>query len=179
MRLKAVINVIVIYMVILLCISSAYAGKSIPRGWRIPTSAEMQAEYDQWRNRDKNRFLLVEGDFNGDGVIDEARLLVSKKDSPRLGLFAFVSQKDGSFKTFLLVEVSKDPSYFKVLGIEKVSPGEYLTACGKGITECASDEADKVILLYEGINFFKEGSASMYFYWNPQTKDFKKAYIDD
>ncbi len=175
MRFKAVINVIAIYIVILLCASSAYAGKSIPRGWRIPTSKEMQAEYDQWRNRDKNRFLLVEGDFNGDGVIDEARLLLSKKDAPRLGLFAFVSQKDGSFKTFLLIE-RDDQRYFEALGIEKVSPGEYLTVRGKGIIDYGPD---KVRLMYDGINFFKEGSASMYFYWDPQTKDFKKAYIDD
>jgi hypothetical protein len=182
MRLKAVINVIVIYTVILLFISIAYAGKSIPRGWRVPINSEMQNENDEndkWRNSDKNKYLLVEGDFNGDGVRDEARLLISKKNQPRLGLFAFVSQKDGTFKTFLLIEVSKDPSYFQALGIEKVSPGEYLTACGKGITDCEPGEPDKVLLIYDGINFFKEGSASMYFYWESVTKDFKKTYIDD
>ena len=141
MKLKTTINLIVIGIVILLRISSACAGKIIPRGWRIPTSAEMQAEYDQWRNRDKNRFLLVEGDFNGDGVRDEARLLISKKNPPRLGLFAFVSQKDRSFKAFLLIEMDNQ-RYIKALGIEKVSPGEYLTACGKGITDCDPDEPD-------------------------------------
>ncbi len=179
MKLKIKIILIGICALLMSFISNACSGKVIPQGWRVPTAAEIQDNNNPWRNSEKNKYLLVEGDFNGDGVIDEARLLISKANPPQLGLFAFVSQKDGTFKNFLLVEISKDPSHFKLLGIEKVSPGSYLTACGKGITDCGSDEPDKVTLLYDGINFFKEGSASMYFYWDQLTKEFKKAYIDD
>jgi hypothetical protein len=167
---------------ILLCISNVCAGIAtpiIPHGWRVPTSAELQDPNDAWRKKDKNGYLKVESDFNGDGVIDEAKLLIYKKNGSRLALFAFVSQEDGSFKPFLLIEISDDPSNFRRLGIEKVSGGTYLTACGKGITDCGPGEPDKVIILYNGINFFQEDGASMYFYWDPAMKDFKKAYIDD
>lgn len=146
----------------------------LPNGWRLPRNLEVQ---DEWRDKDVNRYLLINADFNGDGIMDEAKLLISDKPF-RLALFAFVSQHDGTFKSFLLDE-KNDVGYLKSLGIAKVSRGRYKTACGKGIIECRKDETDEVFLQYNGIEYFKVESASMYFYWDSSTKTFKKAWIDD
>lgn len=154
-----------------LCLSG---GISLPQGWRVPTNVEAQ---DNWREKDHNRYLLVRADFNGDGILDEAKLLI-RDEPPGFGLFAFVSQQDGTFKMFVLDE-KKDKSYIRSLGITKVLPGRYKTVCGKGIISCREGEPDEVLVQYDGIDYFKEGSANMYFYWDNLTKDFKKAWIND
>src|SRR5439155_22965138 len=89
----------------------------LPSGWRVPSSAEAA---QKWRKRDPNRYLVVRADFNGDGVRDQARLLRRDKGEG-LGLFAFVSQKDGTFKTYLLHE-DKDKGAIEAMGIKTVSP---------------------------------------------------------
>ena len=53
-----------------------------------------------WRNESENRFTVVKGDFNGDGITDEAKLLV-RKDGSGFGVFAFVYQQDHSFKELI------------------------------------------------------------------------------
>ncbi len=157
----------------------------LPQGWRLPTNIETQ---DKWRDENVyyrcldvdegvNRCLSVKADFNGDGVMDEARLLMRDKP-PGLGLFAFVSQKDGTFKTFLLDE-KKDTNYIRSLGIEKVSPGRYKTVCGKGIRDCRESEVEEVLLRYDAIGYFKVESARMFFYWEGVTKSLKGVWIDD
>lgn len=154
-----------------LCIAN---GITMPEGWRLPANFETQ---DEWRNKDDNRYLLVKADFNGDTILDEARLLISDKP-PMFALFAFVSQKDGTYITFLLDE-KKDINYIRSLGVVKVLPGRYKTTCGKGIIECSEGETDEVIIRYDSIDYFKTESANMYFYWDSLSKTFKKAWIND
>lgn len=159
-----------IWAITTVCLSSDIP---LPQGWRMPTATETKAE---WRNKDPNRYLWISADFNGDGVLDEARLLI--RDKPQgLGLFAFVSQKDATYKSFLLDE-KNNPSRIIGLGIRKVPSGRYITACGYGIA-CAKNEAKEVHLPYEGIDYFKEGSANMYFYWDKAAKGFTHVWIND
>lgn len=145
----------------------------LPQGWRIPTSSETKEE---WRNKDSNRYLSVKANFNGDGVMDQARLLIRIKDSA-LGLFAFVSQKDGTYKTYLLDEI-KDTDYIKVMGITIAPPGKYITACGKGAYECI-DDPPEIYLQNYAIDYFKFDSANMYFFWDQATQRFKSVGIND
>lgn len=145
-----------------------------PKGWRIPTRLETK---DEWREKDVNRYLYVEADFNGDGMVDKAYLLI-RDDNSELGLFAFVSQKNRSYKTFLL-DRKKDTNYLRTLGISKVYPGKYKTACGKGIIECAQGEAEEIVLEHYALNYFKFDSAEMYFYWDKTTAAFKAVGIND
>lgn len=145
-----------------------------PKGWRIPNSLETE---DDWREEDVNRYLYLKADFNGDGMVDKAYLLI-RDDNSEFGLFAFVSQKDRSYKTFLL-DRKKDTNYLRALGISKVSPGKYKTACGKGIIECAQGEAKEILLEHDALNYFKFGSAEMYFYWDKTTATFKAVGIND
>lgn len=148
--------------------------KSLPEGWRLPTSEELQ---DAWRNESENKYTIVKGDFNGDGIIDEAKLLV-RKDSAGFGVFAFVYQKDHSFKIYQLDEM-KDINLIQAMGIKKVPPGTYKTACGKGYWDCQKDEVPEINIKNEAIDYFKTESANSFFYWDVKTKFFDRIWISD
>jgi len=147
---------------------------TFPHGWRLPTSTEID---DDWRKKDIDRYMIVKGDFNGDGVIDEARVLVRENGSG-LGLFSFVSQKDHTVKAYLLDEL-KGVNSIHTMGIMKVSPGLYKTACGKGYWECNKGEVPEISLQHDAIDYFKTESANSYFYWDIQAKIFKRIWISD
>jgi hypothetical protein len=55
----------------------------VPTGWRRITQAEAA---DDWRQKHSTRFLLVKGDFDGDGKPDVAELLLNP-GSNRFALF--------------------------------------------------------------------------------------------
>lgn len=154
----------------MLCLSEDF---SFPSGWRLPNRSEITQE---WRKRDPNRYLIVKADFNGDGIMDEARLLISNNNS-ELGLFTFISQKDETFKTFKLDE-KKDINYIKVLGIVTVPPGRYETFCGF-VGHCDEGELREIFIRYSAINYFKEGSANSFFYWDEQAMSFKQVWMND
>jgi hypothetical protein len=65
------------------------------------------------------------------------------------------------------------------MGIAKVSPGKYKTACGKGYWECKTGELPEIAIRHDSINYFKTESASSYIYWSERTKTFKRAWITD
>lgn len=146
----------------------------IPEGWRLPIPSETAQE---WRNENPNRYLTVTADFNGDGIIDKSMLLVRKKGTG-LTLFAFVSQKNGTLKAYSLDDI-KNNEYIEVMGISVALPGRYKTACGKGYFECQEGEPEEIFLRYPAINYFKEESASSFFYWDESKKNFKRIWMSD
>ncbi len=147
---------------------------ALPKNWRAPTKTELK---DDWRQRSHEKYALVNGDFNGDGVADQARLLVSTR-SDTFGLFIFLSQKDGTRRTYKAV-VSKNKSILEVMGIDKVAPGQYKTACGKGYWDCKKGETPVITLKYDAINYFKTESANSFFYWNEQSNCFDRIWMSD
>ena len=90
-------SVTLLYLFVIISCSKSNNG---PPDWRMPTANELSSS---WRSINPDKFSIVRGDFNGDGVIDEAKLLV-RKDGTGIGLFAFVSE-NGKYKTFLLEEI--------------------------------------------------------------------------
>lgn len=58
-----------VLLVLVLLISFDCTGNKIPvlQNWRIPSDSEIS---DEWRNRDINKYLIIRGDFNGDGIIE-------------------------------------------------------------------------------------------------------------
>jgi len=165
-----------IAIVVLILISSCVATPSkiiLPDGWALPSETMTNAV---WRNKDKNRYLVASGDYNGDGTLDEARLLVHK-DGSEMGFFVFLS-KGKKYKVFELDRKST-VELLKPLGIELVPPGRYETACAKGFVECHDGDPRELVLSREGINYFKQGSASMYFYWDEKTDSFVGVGIND
>lgn len=144
----------------------------IPDGWRTPTREESNQD---WRNDKPDRYLSIKADFNGDGITDEAKLLMENNGS-RMALFAFISQGNG-IKSFQLD--SLDSEYIASMGISIVGKGKYKTACGKGYFNCKPGEPEEIRITLPSIDFFKTESANSYFYWDTKTKQFKKIWISD
>ncbi len=109
----------------------------VPHGWRVPAASEVGA--GRLANAMGRGHLTVEGDFNGDGQMDRARLLV-KRGGHRFGLFVFLSSRTGTPKTCLLHEDNIE--LLKRIGIQLVKPGKYETLAARstrtlvGITTC-------------------------------------------
>lgn len=146
----------------------------LPQGWRYPSDSEIA---DKWREQDNDKYILVNGDFNGDGNPDEARIL-ARKDGRGIGLFVFLGQKGQKYKSYLLNEM-EDKDSIHAMGVRKVLPGRYRTACGKGYWACEKDEPSEISTRYDAIDYFKVESASSYFYWDSKAKAFKRVWISD
>jgi len=145
----------------------------LPAGWRSPTPEEMAQE---WRKNDPLRSFRVRADFNGDGVMDEAQLLV-RSDGSGMALVAFLSNPQG-FTPVILDEIN-EPGWLDVMGVALATPGKYRTACGKGYFDCGPDEPEVLVLERPGIDYFKEESANSFFYWDGKTASFKRVWISD
>ena len=139
----------------------------------MPGSVEVK---DKWRDEGANRYLWFKADFNGDGIEDQANVLINK-DNKKVGIFAFVSQKDDKYTTFKLNEM--DIKYIEYVGLSMVSPGRYVTLCGKGGLYDCGDDPDEIVLSYNAIEFFFEGKNSRYFYWDSSKDGFKSVSITD
>ncbi len=172
--MRSVQGIFLAIIVSLSLLSACSNSKSLPHGWRLPTSEELK---DTWRNASENRYTIVKGDFNGDGIVDEAKLL-ARKDGSGFGVFAFIYQKDHSFKIYHLDEM-KDVKLIQAMGIKKVSPGTYKTACGKGCWDCQKDEVPEITIKNETIDYFKTESANSFFYLDIKTNAFKRIWISD
>lgn len=172
--MRSVQRIFLAIIVSLSILTACSDSKSLPQGWRLPTSEELK---DAWRNESENRYTIVKDDFNGDGINDEAKLLVHK-DGSGFGVFAFIYQKDHSFKIYQLDEM-KDVKLIQAMGIKKVSPGTYKTACGKGYWDCQKDEVPEITIKNEAIDYFKTESANSFFYWDNKSNSFKRIWISD
>lgn len=146
---------------------------ALPNGWRMPTKLELG---DDWRQRDAEKFSVATGDFNGDGILDRALLLVSRSGK-RAGLYVFLSERAG-FKVYAL-DVRNSTEILPAMGIAKVIPGRYKTACGKGYWACKKNEPSEMLVQHDALEYFKTESASSYFYWNGQVKSFERVWISD
>jgi hypothetical protein len=144
-----------------------------PVGWRSPTPEEVA---QQWRKDDPLRFLRVRADFNGDNVMDEARLLV-KNDASGMALVVFLSNARGF--TAVILDQIDEPGWLDAMGISLAAPGRYRTACGKGYFDCEPGESEELMLQRPAINYFKEESANSFFYWNDRAASFKRVWISD
>jgi hypothetical protein len=147
---------------------------NLPQGWRSPTNEELR---DTWRDGSAGRYATVKGDFNGDGIVDEAKLLLRKNGSG-FGLFAFVSRKGDFFKMYQLDEM-QDGKLMHAVGIKHVACGSYMTACGKGYWDCRKDEPPEIAIRNESIDYFKLEGANSFFYWDGDSHNFNRIWISD
>src|SRR5438045_8616064 len=67
--------------------SALAIAQDLPQGWRRPTGSETS---DDWRKKSPSRFLVVKGDFDSDGKLDTAELLVNDSAS-QFGVFIMLA----------------------------------------------------------------------------------------
>ena len=87
---RRIVKYVVTGISLLISTPLIFAGNlALPSGWRAPLNLELN---DDWRNIDPDKYSVIKGDFNGDGVEDEARLLLSTQRHD-VGLFVFCLKK--------------------------------------------------------------------------------------
>ena len=152
--------------------SPALAEQKIQNGWRVPTSAELESLDYKWRSADPQQFQFVRADFDGDGIKDEARLLVSTSGKD-YALFIFM----GSGQT---IQLDTDKvSSLQGMGIAELKIGSYKTACAKGYWKCEKGEPELLQISKSGISYFRSESAESAFYWSPSDKSFHRVWLSD
>lgn len=161
-------------IVMVMSVGTVSAATDLPAGWRAPKPQELVTDID-WRKDERNRYLIVSGDFDGDKKQDFARLLVSDSHNA-MGLFVILSSSDNN--PFLLNQIP-DKRMIQVIGIALAKPGKYKTACGKGYFPCAKGEPAEIYLRTAGINYFKEGSANSFFVWDRKVRKFRQYWMSD
>jgi hypothetical protein len=144
----------------------------MPDGWRSPAKAELATPGDAWREDNSGHYQSFTGDFDGDGTVDKAELLVST-NGRRFGLFVFLG--NGRRLLLLREKIEFLPSF----GISKVGPSTFPTACGKGYWACKKGEPAEVTVAHDGILFFKSESAASVFLWSPAKKRFIQTWVSD
>ena len=142
--------------------------------WRPPSAAELGSASDQkWRAEDPDRFLIVKGDFDGDGKPDEARLTV-RGDGKAFAIFVKLASRPAAQKLDEFPDVSKLPA----LGIKRVAPDRYPTSCARGL-DCAEDEPRYITLRHDAIDYFRYDQFNRYYYWNASRHEFAQVGIND
>lgn len=145
-------------------------------GWTVWTEPGETVRSETWRVKSQTRFLVATGDFDGDGKVDQAKLMVAADGGRRNALIAQLSST-GS-RTQVITEIEGD---LTELGVATVPPGKYKTACGKGYGDWACEHAEPktLNLQHSAIDFFKNESSDTYYVWNKKTKTFAKIAISD
>lgn len=156
----------------LLGLATVCSAQQLPVGW---TKAPANLTGQKFREKDPSHFLVVKGDFNGDGVQDKAMLLVNQH-TQKMGFFVCLTTATGC--DWHRLEVM-DIAFLDVMGIAKVRPGEYETACGKGYWECGEDEPEKLKTKRDAVEFFKDESASSVYVYNPLKRKFVSVVTSD
>jgi hypothetical protein len=145
-----------------------------PPGWRFPTGADYRGRWVEYRDTFPVPFH-VSGDFNGDGVVDHAWILI-REGRVGFGFFVFLGRRDARPR---VIEVfSDDECCAQTYALALVPPGRHLTVCGRG-AECSPGEPRSVTLKYPGVEFITLGAASALFYWSPIAKGFRSVPVAD
>ena len=152
---------------LLTCMVSAR--ETLPTGWRKPVATEITGT---WRSKIPTKFLIVKGDFDGDGRPDLAEILVSAS-AKQSSLFVRLSG-NGDWQA-----IHSLGSGIGDIGIDLVRPGNYKTVCYADPSLCAQDAPQIVNLTTDAIGLFSHGSTSSFFFFDHATKRFRPAPLSD
>ena len=98
---------------------------AVPKDWRFPTENELSLNW-KWTTKEIQENLIVIGDFDGDRIKDEAKLMV-KKDHSAMGLLVVFSPKT-SMEYWMLLDFGV-PKTLKKYRISLKKPSVYQVSC--------------------------------------------------
>jgi len=157
--------------VVLLCaLISVHTPSS--KDWRQPSAAELASSQDWRKGCGKGECVRLQADFDGDGKVDEAELLVGKQDS-RVAVTVTLARGPRIVLT-TLPEGALD-----YMGLALRASGTYVTACGKAYYPCDKGEPKQLKITLPAIALFKTESAESVFYWHAHTRTFRRVWLSD
>lgn len=155
---------------------SGQATITAPTGYRLPNDADYSGDWQDFRAKAAKPFM-VQADFNGDGLPDEAWLLPATTPTG-WGLFAFLGAPKGQRRVVLLDSHAREP--IQRYGVSLVAPGQHTTLCGKmGYDACRPGEPAVLDLKFPAVNFYVFESANSVFWWDRQAGHFQRTWISD
>lgn len=172
------------FLIAILAFPASAADPPPIAGWRYPNAADYTDDWAEFYKGKKEKPFYASADFNGDGELDEAWILISDKPEG-YGLFVFLSAN-----TDHVTVIALDHEFGNMgpqgMGISVAEKGVYKTACGKGYWTCGPGESPSISLRWPGINYFMFESARSIFRWadqsrsGPQTRYmFERVWISD
>jgi hypothetical protein len=152
----------------LLMTNSVYAsGPTLPNQYRMPTEEELSGE---WRKGDADKYATVAADFNGDGLIDGAFLVVDEKQK-KLVLMAVLINKDFS-ETWLKLQ-NMDLAALKYQGVALINPSA--VTLYKGAVSENNKQAKT--LKFNSIKSFSSEGPSSVFFWDSAKQRFQQFWL--
>jgi|ERR1043166_4951115 hypothetical protein len=145
---------------------------SLPGGWRFPTEADFSGNWVEYRDRFPTPFH-VSADFNGDGLIDHAWILI-RETGVGFGLFVFLHGKNGPSRVIEVFSHLECCAQFYALAL--APPGRHSAVCGD---ECSPEKRTSVLLKNPGFEFITLGTASGLYYWSPSANHFRSIPVAD
>ncbi len=122
------------YFTFMLSAVLCMAAVPVPDGWQPPAQKESKQGF---RKEGPRHFMKISEDFNGDGILDEAMVLVNKTGRGS-ALFAFVSQKQG-YKTCILDNL-EETWWLDAVGVRVAARGDTIRPAA-GCTSTAIPES--------------------------------------
>jgi hypothetical protein len=160
------------FFLLVVTVSAPALAQELPKGWRRPTRVETS---QRWRIKSRTRFLVVKDDFDGDGEVDLAELLVSETGH-RCALFVRLSSERNSWREPIW---HADTGGLGRFGINLVRPGKHDTFCSSDPSSCHPKTPATVDLPTFGILFSSYGTASSLAYWDKRAGQFQWVPMSD
>lgn len=219
------------FILLLVLASGAYG--QVPKGWRVPTPADIKGQWSKnhWdkecqQAKDLNKKTAddaveytgnpaidtakdlaelegvecwkpetfpvhsAKGDYNGDGVLDEARILISVgvakprgfaiRKSGMAGFFIFLNSKTGPAKVVVIGLASdQNPSPQDHFVVTQPPVEKLETWCGRGGRDCKAGEPASITLKRDSVVFGQFESWSTIAYWSARDNEFKVIALSD
>lgn len=138
----------------------------VPKGYRLPNNTELSLPA---RDSSNNRFATASGDFNGDGFIDTALLVIDSSET-ELVLIVLLAGKSNTYHEYIKLE-SFNYELVRFAGIRTIKPKTV-----KIYQNIRNENKVPFNLVNVSIEFFQfEGSSSVYYY-NTDLEEFKRVW---
>jgi hypothetical protein len=143
------------------------SGPTYPKKYRNPTKEELSSE---WRKEDPNEYVTVASDFNGDGLVDSAFLLVDDKKKELILLVALYNEN--SSYTWIELQ-TMNYAALNYQGIALVEP----TTVSVYKSDITEETKQSMTLKFNSIKSFSSEGSSSIFAWDSSKKQFQQHWL--
>ena len=146
--------------------------------WRYPTDSDIVGDWKDFQKQYDTPWH-ADADFDNDGFLDHAWLLISK-DNTKWGLHVFMSSGENSYKVISIEEFSLSPYGPQSMGLSVVQPGRYESFCAQGFgPECKDGEAEFIVISNPSIDYIAFEKSNSYYVWNKKESKFDRIWMSD